>query len=76
MRMSGFVAIILVCLVSIPVDACDEVSATDVLTKHVASELSCATGWQDVIARSAVAVDVGAQTYVRTLCRRSKTDEK
>lgn len=75
MRMPGFQAIILVCLSTIAVDACNETNATDVLSRHVDSELSCVTGWQDVIARSAQAADVGEQTYVRTLCRRLTGDE-
>ena len=73
--MPGFQAIILVCLASIPVSECNETTATDVLSKRVANELSCVMGWQDVIAQSAVAVDVGEQTYVRTLCRRSSAEE-
>lgn len=73
--MPGFQAIILVCLASIPADACDEQSATEVLSKHVDNELNCVMGWQDVIARSAQATEVGGQTYVRTLCRRSRPGE-
>ncbi len=76
MRMPGFQAIILICLASIPADACNERTATEVLSKRVDNELNCTQGWQDVIARSAQSVDVGdGQTYVRTLCRRAKDDE-
>ncbi len=73
--MPGFQAIILVCLASIPSDACSESTATEVLSKHVDNELACSTGWQDVIARSAQAAEVGAKTYVRTLCRKSAPGE-
>ena len=73
--MPGFQAIILICLTGIPADACTEATATEVLSKHVESELGCVSGWQDVIARSAQARDVGQQVYVRTLCRRSREGE-
>lgn len=73
--MPGFQAIILVCLASVPADACDEQTATEVISKHVDNELSCVLGWQDVIARSAQAPEVGQQTYVRTLCRKSQPGE-
>ena len=75
MHMPGFQAIILVCLASVPAEACNETTATEVLSKHVENELNCVMGWQDVIARSAQATDVGEQTYVRTLCRKSAPGE-
>ena len=75
MRMPGFQAIILVCLASVPAEACNETTATEVHSKHVDNELSCVMGWQDVIARSAQSTDVGEQTYVRTLCRKSAAGE-
>lgn len=64
--------ITLICLASVPSDQCTEATATDVLSKHVDSELGCSTGWQDVIARSAQAYDIGGDVYVRTLCCRSR----
>lgn len=73
--MGGFQAIILVCLSGTAPDQCSEANAIEVLSTHVANELGCITGWQDVIARSAQARTVGADTYVRTLCRRSRADE-
>jgi len=72
--MTGFQAIILICLNSVPSDRCDEATATDVLSKHVETELGCATGWQDVIARSAQASEIGRDAYVRTICRRSREE--
>jgi len=70
--MPGFQAVILICLMSVPADACTEETATEVLSKHVENELGCFSGWQDVIARSAQAPDVGRLVYVRTICRRSR----
>lgn len=69
--MPGFQAVILLCLSSIPADACTEETATEMLSKPVENELGCVSGWQDVIARSAQAADVGREVYVRTICRRS-----
>jgi hypothetical protein len=68
--MSPFVAIILVCLNSVAPAACNETTAADVLSTAVENELSCVMGWQDVIARSALAADIGKSAYVKTLCRR------
>lgn len=70
--MNGFQAIILICLATLPADACNEQTATDVLSKHVANELGCVSGWQDVIARAPQAQDAGRDVYVRTICRRSR----
>lgn len=73
--MPGFQAIILVCLASVPPAACNEETASEIHSQHVANELGCLTGWQDVIARSAQAADMDdGQTYVRTLCRRSEPE--
>lgn len=69
--MNGFQAIVLVCLASVPSDRCNESNAVSVMSTHVASEIGCMTGWQDVIARGALARGVGRSTYLRTLCRRS-----
>ncbi len=73
--MNGFQAIILICLNSIPSDQCTEATATDVLSKHVETELGCASGWQEVIGRSAQAYEIGHDAYVRTICRRSRALE-
>jgi hypothetical protein len=68
--MNPFVAVILICLNTIAPEECDETTAADVLSNGVESELSCVTGWQDVVARSALANEVGRTAYVKTLCRR------
>jgi len=69
--MSPFVAIILICLNTVAPAACDETTAADVLSTDVENELSCVMGWQDVVARSALAGEIGRTAYVKTLCRRA-----
>lgn len=69
--MNPFVAVILICLNSVSADLCDQTTAADVLSTGVESELSCVAGWQDVVARSALANEVGRTAYVKTLCRRA-----
>lgn len=69
--MSGFEAVILVCQKSIAADQCDEHTAVEVRSVHVASELGCFSGWQEVIARAVQDGDT-AETYTRTICRRSR----
>jgi hypothetical protein len=56
--MNPFVAVILICL----------------NTTGVENELSCVMGWQDVVARSALAAEIGRTAYVKTLCRRAGAD--
>jgi hypothetical protein len=70
--MSGFVAIILICQMSLPADACDEASARDVMSVRVDNEIGCTNGWQDVVARSPLADDIGKGSYVKTICRRTE----
>jgi len=65
-----FIAIVLICQMSLPQDACTEATARDVMSIHVDSELGCSSGWQDIVARSAFADDVGKSAYVKTTCRR------
>jgi hypothetical protein len=66
-----FVAIILICLNTVPPEGCNETTAADVLSNGVENELSCVMGWQDVIARSALKEEIGKTAYVKTLCRRA-----
>jgi hypothetical protein len=68
--MTQFIAIILVCMNSLPAEACTEETASDVMTIEAESELTCISDWQDVVARSALARDIGNTAYVRTICRR------
>jgi hypothetical protein len=72
--MNPFVAVILICLNTIASEACDETTAADVLSTGVENELSCVMGWQDVVARSALAAEIGRTAYVKTLCRREGAD--
>jgi hypothetical protein len=68
--MNEFVAIILICLNSVPAEQCDDKTALDVQSTVVENELGCVTGWQDVIARSSLRQDIGTTAYVRTRCER------
>jgi hypothetical protein len=74
--MNPFTAVILICLNTVAPEACDETTASDVLSTGVENELSCVMGWQDVVARSALAAEVGRTAYVKTLCRRAGAPEK
>jgi hypothetical protein len=74
--MTEFVAIILICMNSVAIEQCDERTAADVMSTVVESELGCATGWQDVIARSPLGREVGTTAYVRTICRRQASSRK
>jgi hypothetical protein len=73
--MNPFVAVILICLNTVAPEACDETTAADVLSTGVENELSCVMGWQDVVARSALAAEIGRTAYVKTLCRRAAADQ-
>jgi hypothetical protein len=69
--MSAFTAIILVCQISIPPQACDETRAIDVISTHVANEFACMHGWQETVARGALREGVGETLYIKTICRKS-----
>jgi hypothetical protein len=67
-----FTAVVLVCQLSTtPPSACDESSAIDMISTHVQSELACAHGWQEMIARGSLKEDMDKGFYVKTFCRRS-----
>lgn len=74
--MYEFVAVTLICLNTVPADACNETNAVDVLSTVVENELRCTAGWQEDIARSALRESVGKTTYVRTICRRKPAEDK
>lgn len=74
--MNPFTAVILICLNTIAPEKCDETTAADVISNGVENELSCVMGWQDVVARSALASEVGRTAYVKTLCRRGAASER
>lgn len=67
-----FTAVVLVCQLSTtPPRACNESSAIDLISTPVRSELGCARGWQEVIARGALRAGFGKGLYMKTLCRRN-----
>jgi hypothetical protein len=68
--MQQFVAIVLICLKSVAPENCSEATAADVMSIPADSELTCTTGWQDIVARSALAGGIGTESYVKTVCRR------
>ena len=69
--MASFTAIVLVCLLPVAPDGCDEGSAVDVMSTNVASELGCTSGWQEIIARGSLREGLGGKLYLKTLCRRN-----
>jgi hypothetical protein len=70
--MTFFTAVVLVCQLSTtPAGLCDESNAVDVVSTHVESELGCAHGWQEVIARGSLKENLDKGFYVKTLCRRN-----
>jgi hypothetical protein len=69
--MSAFTAVILICQLSTPPQACDEAHAVDVISTHVESQFACLHGAQEAVARGALREGVGETLYVKTLCRRS-----
>jgi hypothetical protein len=71
--MDQFVGVILICLNSVAPEACNEETASDVMSNAVNSELDCAMGWQEVVGRSAFHDEIGRTAYVKTLCRREKS---
>lgn len=68
--MPTFVAIVLICLNTTPPERCNEETAVDVLSITVDSEMGCMTGWQEIVARSSLAGQLGKEAYMRTRCRR------
>jgi hypothetical protein len=73
--MDKIIGVILICLNTVPAEACDETTASDVIANQVRSELDCITGWQEDIGRSAFREEIGKTAYVKTLCRRIRTPE-
>ena len=67
--MTPYVAVVLVCLMSIPPEACAEKNAVDSLSTVVPSELGCSRGWQEIIARGSLREGIGTELYVKSLCR-------
>ncbi|KAA0125716.1 hypothetical protein CIW48_01030 [Methylobacterium sp. P1-11] len=70
--MNAFIAVVLVCANGIAQDACTDAQALEVRKVRVANELGCATGWQEIIARTELREEIGKTAYLKTACRRSK----
>ena len=68
--MDTIIGVILICLNSVPQEACTEETASDVISNQVRSELDCLGGWQEDVGRSAFKDEIGHTAYVKTLCRR------
>lgn len=66
----AFAAVVLVCLASVPPEACTEDNAVEVRSTIVDSELRCTMGWQEIIAHEAEPRPGDAPTYLKTACRR------
>lgn len=69
--MDGFSAIVLICLATVSPPDCNESNAVEVRSTHVASEMECMSGWQEIVARTENAREVGRALYLKTLCRRA-----
>ncbi len=73
--MSGFAAIVLICVAATPVQQCDENSALVLRSTHVNNELGCSTGWEEIIARGGLRESLKGGAYIKTLCRRETGDQ-
>jgi hypothetical protein len=71
--MSVFTAVILVCHISTPPQACDEARAIDVISTHVENEFACMRGWQEAVARGALREGIGDTLYIKTVCHKSQS---
>ena len=72
--MNGFQAIVLICLATTKTGACDESNAIVARSVHVANELGCTSGWQEIIARGGLRESLKGGSYIKTLCRREKAN--
>jgi hypothetical protein len=73
--MTGFQAIVLICLATSPREACDETNAIVSRSVHVENELGCTSGWQEIIARGGLQESLKGGNYLKTLCKRDKVDQ-
>ncbi|CAM5767196.1 hypothetical protein LMIY3S_02080 [Labrys miyagiensis] len=74
--MASFSAIVLICLVAVPQEECNEKTAVDVMSVRVASEIGCAMGWQELVARSSLREGLGSSAYLKTICRIDRRGEQ
>jgi hypothetical protein len=73
--MTGFQAIVLICLAGTQAPACNEGNAVVARSVHVANELGCTSGWQEIIARGGLRESLSGGNYLKTLCRRERPAE-
>ena len=73
--MNAFIAVVLVCANGLAQEACTDAEALEVRKVRVANELGCATGWQEIIARTERREEIGKSAYLKTACRRVKEPE-
>lgn len=71
--MNGFSAILLVCLGTMPRESCSEDNAIVNRSVHVANELGCTNGWQEIIARGGLQESLKGGNYLKTLCKRTES---
>lgn len=71
--MAVFTAVVLVCQLSVPPQACDESKAIDVISTRVESEFACMRGFQETMARGALREGLGETVYMKTQCVRRQT---
>lgn len=74
--MTGFSAIVLICLASTPRADCADENAIVFRSVHVNNELGCTSGWQEIVARGALRENLKGGNYMKTLCRRDKSEPK
>jgi hypothetical protein len=72
-EMAVFTAMVLVCQLSVPPQACDETRAIDVISTRVESEFACMRGFQETMARGALREGLGETVYMKTQCVRRQT---
>jgi hypothetical protein len=68
-----FTAMVLVCQLSVPPQACDESKAIDVISTRVDNEFACMRGFQETMARGALREGLGENLYMKTRCVRRET---
>lgn len=74
--MTGFSAIVLICLASTPRQDCADANAIVFQSVHVNNELGCTSGWQEIIARGGLRESLKDGAYIKTLCRRDKPEKE
>lgn len=73
--MTGFSAIVLICLAGTPREDCSPDKALVMRSVHVANELGCTSGWQEIIARGGLRESLAGGNYLKTLCQRDKVEQ-